>query len=77
MNFLLNVFITLVVISIFGGNVKGDDTEQYKTVKTSNGPVRGILQTTLLNKSEYYGFKGIPYAKSPTGDLRFKVSLSI
>lgn len=45
----------------------------HKIVETNNGKVRGILKTTLIKNVDYYSFKGIPYAKSPTEQLRFKV----
>lgn len=47
--------------------------EKYKIVETDNGPVRGVRNFTLLNGMPFYSFRGIPYAKSPTGELRFKV----
>lgn len=48
--------------------------DDLKVFETNDGKVRGIRQTTLLKKVDFYSFKGIPYAKSPTGELRFKVS---
>lgn len=47
--------------------------DEYKIIDTKNGQVRGIRQTTLLNNIPFYSFKGIPFAKPPVGDLRFKV----
>lgn len=40
-------------------------------VVTSSGPVRG----TLIQEDgfSYYAYQAIPYAESPTGDLRFEV----
>lgn len=72
MSFFLGVLIVLGALSSFAS--KSDSNEYYKIVETSNGLIRGILKSTLLNGTEYYSFKGIPYAKSPIGDLRFKVS---
>lgn len=43
-------------------------------VQTNNGAVRGKILQTLRHKISYNSFKGIPYAKVPTGELRFKVS---
>ncbi|XP_033150936.1 esterase B1-like, partial [Drosophila busckii] len=40
-------------------------------VQTTHGSVRGALHQTLYDDS-YYGFDGIPYAKPPLGELRFK-----
>lgn len=51
----------------------GGLADQYKTVDTDNGKVRGIKSTSLLKGDPYYAFKGVPYAKPPLGDLRFKV----
>ena len=45
------------------------------TVKTESGYVRGQTELTLLEKQPFYAFKGIPYAKPPIGDLRFKVNI--
>lgn len=47
--------------------------DEYKTIETTNGLVRGRRGTTLLNNISHYSFKGIPYAKPPVGDLRLKV----
>ena len=51
-------------------------TEEYLTVRTDCGVVRGRSEVTLLEKRTFYAFKGIPYAKPPIGELRFKVNLS-
>lgn len=48
--------------------------DEYKVVNTEHGLVRGKLNTTFLEAKPYYYFKGIPYAKAPIGELRFKVS---
>lgn len=45
-------------------------------VETPSGPVRGLVLRTVWNSVKYSSFKGIPYAKPPLGDLRFKVNLS-
>lgn len=48
--------------------------DEYKVVETVNGHIRGTRNTTLLKNVAFYSFKGIPYAKPPVGELRFKVS---
>lgn len=49
-------------------------SDLYKTVQTAHGLVRGQKKTSLtFPKTTYYSFKGIPFAKPPVGNLRFKV----
>ena len=43
-------------------------------VSTKDGLVRGLKETTIVESREFYSFKGIPFAKPPIGNLRFKVS---
>ncbi|XP_065077764.1 esterase B1-like [Ochlerotatus camptorhynchus] len=45
-------------------------------VQVRQGQLRGIT-TTLPNGRPYHYFKGIPYAKPPVGDLRFKPPVAI
>lgn len=45
--------------------------DKYPVVQTSSGPVRGQQLTTIFLKRSYYSFKGIPYAQTPSYDLRF------
>lgn len=52
----------------------GSGPDPYKIVMTENGAVRGRLDVTYLHQKPYYAFRGVPYAKPPVGDLRFKVS---
>lgn len=52
------------------------------TAQTSAGPVRGFQVDYGSDKSRlYYGsasvFLGIPFAKAPLGELRFKVNIEI
>lgn len=42
-------------------------------VKTPLGTIEGHIAKTVHGK-DFYSFKGIPYAKPPIGDLRFKVN---
>ena len=41
-------------------------------VSTGYGPVQGTARTSLYGTG-YVSFQGIPYAKPPVGELRFKV----
>lgn len=45
-------------------------------VKTDNGDVEGTVAKSLFAKRNFYSFKGIPYAKPPVGELRFKVNFN-
>lgn len=40
----------------------------------SQGIVQGDYDTTLWSRQTFMRFRGIPYAESPRGPLRFKVS---
>lgn len=51
--------------------------EEYKIINTNNGLVRGRRSVTVLKNISYYSFKGIPYAKPPIDELRFKVIAQI
>jgi carboxylesterase type B len=48
-------------------------TNEFFTANTEFGRVKGKRTTSSLD-SEYISFLGIPYAKPPVGELRFKVS---
>lgn len=43
-------------------------------VELKQGKLRGREYESVLTKTEYYAFLGIPYAKPPLGELRFQVS---
>lgn len=49
-------------------------TAQSPTVHTKNGQLIGSIETTAIEKREFFAFRGIRYAKPPVGPLRFKVS---
>lgn len=44
-------------------------------VQIEQGKLRGVLCEN--DEGKYLAFKGIPYAKSPVGKLRFKVSEAV
>lgn len=68
MNCLLAMALGLLV-SVMG------DTPDPLVVFTRKGAVRGQLQQTRGGRP-YTSFLGIPYAKAPTGRLRFQVVLT-
>lgn len=47
-------------------------TMEEPIVEIQNGPIRGVIKKTVEGR-EYCAFLGIPYAKPPIGNLRFKV----
>lgn len=63
------ILILLICVHVISSTV----IENYRVVKTKSGEVRGIHRTTILRNIGFYAFKGIPYAKPPIGELRFKV----
>lgn len=69
--FSVRVLVLYVALIYFDGIVNGDD--DFKTVDTNDGAIRGRRSTTFLKNTPFYSFKGIPYAKPPVGNLRFKV----
>lgn len=49
------------------------DDRQFYTVETSSGRIRGVLNHSLFDGKSYVSFRGIPFAKPPINQLRFKV----
>ncbi|XP_043248655.1 juvenile hormone esterase-like [Colletes gigas] len=43
-----------------------------QVVQTNKGPVQGVVLKTAFHQKSYSTFFGIPYAKPPVGELRFK-----
>lgn len=76
-------FAVFFIIACVSGSVfystyaeKSGIRDEYKIVVTNDGAIRGLRKTTLIKKIDFYSFKGIPFAKPPVNDLRFKVSNS-
>lgn len=77
---ILAVSIAVLVFTVQLNNSRtgSDNLNLYSdtiVVNTITGQVRGLKAVTLFESKSYYSFKGIPYAKPPLGDLRFKVSV--
>lgn len=43
-----------------------------RIVHTLSGPVRGFLERSHFEARDYFAYRGIPYARPPTGELRFR-----
>lgn len=70
MDNIVKLFILFVLGVVVGGELKRPIT---RTVQTNYGKVRGLYQTSDLIEKSFYSFRGIPYAKPPINELRFKV----
>lgn len=64
-----------VCLLSFGG-VLTEDNENNVIVTTSLGQIKGTLEKSYYGRT-FRSFKGIQYGKSPTGNLRFKVTMLI
>ncbi|XP_068084827.1 esterase FE4-like [Anabrus simplex] len=62
----------LLLVAFQLGEVLSDD--EYPTITLPQGTVKG-RKVTPGNLSPYYSFLGIPYAKPPVGNLRFKAPI--
>lgn len=49
-------------------------SEETIEVGLKQGVVIGKVEKTILKKQDFYTFKGIPFAETPVGELRFQVS---
>lgn len=58
------------LVAIFVSQINCDE---FKVIEIENGPIKGIQQESIFEKTQFYAFKGIPYAKPPIGDLRFEL----
>ncbi|VVC91247.1 unnamed protein product [Leptidea sinapis] len=66
-------FINLLISYLMTVIVSSYAKVEYNIVETSSGLVRGRLDQ--YKSTKYYSYKGIPYAESPTGFLRFQPSV--
>lgn len=47
-------------------------TSKTVVIDTKYGRVRGLQRKTVYDEELYFAFEGIPYAKPPLGELRFR-----
>jgi hypothetical protein len=63
---------TALLFLIATANPAAAEEEEGPVVQIEQGTVRG-LQAVSVRDKEFLAFLGIPYAKPPVGELRFKV----
>lgn len=75
----LSSLVLLLTVLCFLSTVKADSVDndkEYCTVETEYGRTRGKQNRTLFENKLFYSFRGIPFAKPPINNLRFKVKWS-
>lgn len=77
------LFAILFVISVLSKPIDAEkesssesssEEDESSVVETESGRVRGRKNYTLYESKAFYAFKGIPYARAPVEELRFKVN---
>lgn len=63
---------TVLAVSILAITL-AEDKVTYKVTNTNYGPVKGMKLLSKYDGKEFYSYRGIPYAKRPVGELRYKV----
>ncbi|CAL4061455.1 unnamed protein product, partial [Meganyctiphanes norvegica] len=68
----MNLTKALLLVSIFTTAFSGPTKDvEFRSLETRQGVINGSREHAL-NGREFYSFRGIPFAKSPTGERRFK-----
>ncbi|PSN44747.1 hypothetical protein C0J52_10742 [Blattella germanica] len=62
----------LLVLLFIVASLQGSLCSEEPTVEIQQGKLRGSVFNSSHSHREYFGFTGIPYAKAPLGNLRFK-----
>jgi hypothetical protein len=65
--------VVLVLVGACSFLVSPAQASSKPLVKVQQGLLKGKLLTSARSKNRFIGFLGIPYAKPPVGDLKFKV----
>lgn len=68
------VFLISLIVLVRLETVSADPIDEKPIIVTGLGKIQGSMLRSRLGVL-FYGFRGIPYAKAPVGDLRFKVIL--
>lgn len=67
------VFLISLIVLVRFETISGDPIDEKPIIVTGLGKIQGSALRSRLGVL-FYGFRGIPYAKAPVGDLRFKVT---
>lgn len=67
------ISVILLIIILFVSQKKVD-INQFCTIETKSGKIRGKLNQTLFENTNFYSFRGVPFAKPPINTRRFKVN---
>lgn len=73
---ILAISVAVLILTVTNWNYE-EELPEFRTVSTFNGQLRGRLHHTFFDDKPYYAFRGIPYAKPPIWELRFKVSFKL
>jgi len=71
------VVVMLVTVGTFSILVSVAQTSEQAIVKVQQGFLKGKILTSVRSKNKFVGFLGIPYAKPPVGELKFKVKAKL
>jgi hypothetical protein len=67
------LMVVLVLVGMCSFLVSVAQASGKPVVKVQQGLLKGKVLTSAKSKNRFIGFLGIPYAKPPVGDLKFKV----
>ncbi|CAD6234007.1 GSCOCT00014114001.2-RA-CDS [Cotesia congregata] len=66
------VLITFLTQTVLSSDLPTNNSSTRPIVDLELGQLQGIQETNVDGKSNFYAFRGIPFAKSTAGELRFK-----
>lgn len=65
----------IILISSIIYTTKSDDSydRNRPIISVQQGKLQGVKEKNINGRTYFYAFRGIPYAKPPVQELRFKV----
>lgn len=61
-----------LVFALLASVLIGTNAE-FHEISTKFGIIRGTVETNVIDGTEYYAYRGIPYAKTLTEKTKFQV----